>query len=103
MAMARLGSLNVAWGLWAERGVLLLDEQTAGMGREESLAFVVLLRKIREGRTTILVEHDMDVVFALADRITVLANGRIINTGTPAETRANPDVRTAYLGESEAD
>ena len=83
--------------------LLLLDEPTAGMGREESRAMIALLAGLkRRGDVTILlIEHDMDAVFALADRITVLVYGRVLATGAPAAIRANPEVRRAYLGEAE--
>ena len=71
----------------------------AGMGSEESAAMVNLLRNLKGGVTMLLVEHDMDAVFALADRITVLVYGRAIATGTPDAIRQNPEVRAAYLGE----
>jgi branched-chain amino acid transport system ATP-binding protein len=74
----------------------------AGMGREESERMTALLRRLKARETILLVEHDMDVVFALADRVTVLVYGRAIASGTPDEIRANPEVRTAYLGEDEA-
>jgi branched-chain amino acid transport system ATP-binding protein len=74
----------------------------AGMGREESERMTALLRRLKARETILLVEHDMDVVFALADRVTVLVYGRAIASGTPDEIRANPEVRTAYLGEDAA-
>ncbi len=82
--------------------MLLLDEPMAGMGREESERMTGLLRQLKARETILLVEHDMDVVFALADRITVLVYGRAIACGTPDEIRANPEVRGAYLGEDDA-
>ena len=82
--------------------MLLLDEPMAGMGREESERMTRLLRQLKARETILLVEHDMDVVFALADRITVLVYGRAIACGTPDEIRANPEVRGAYLGEDDA-
>ena len=78
---------------------LLLDEPMAGMSGEDSQRMVALLRELREHYTILLVEHDMDAVFALADRISVLVYGHCEATGTPDEIRANPDVRAAYLGE----
>ncbi len=93
--------LEVAMALACDPRLLLLDEPMAGMGPEESARMVDLLRGLRGQRTMLLIEHDMDAVFALADRITVLVYGRAIATGTPAEIRANSEVRTAYLGESE--
>src|SRR5690606_5596195 len=79
--------LEIAMALATVPKLMLLDEPTAGMGREESLRFVSLLKEIRKARTILLVEHDMDVVFALADRITVLANGRVIATDVPEAIR----------------
>jgi branched-chain amino acid transport system ATP-binding protein len=82
--------------------VILLDEPTAGMSRTETEAAVALIRRISEGRTLVIVEHDMSVVFGLADRISVLVYGRIVATGTPGEIRADPAVREAYLGGAHA-
>ncbi len=79
--------------------VLLLDEPLAGVGGEEAAAVIELLRTLRGRFTTLLVEHDMDAVFALADRVSVLVYGRIVATGTPDAIRADPEVRAAYLGE----
>jgi branched-chain amino acid transport system ATP-binding protein len=69
------------------------------MGRAETLELVAVLQKLRGARTILLVEHDMDAVFALADRITVLVYGKVLATGTPSAVRENPEVRAAYLGE----
>lgn len=80
--------------------VILLDEPTAGMSREETAHVIAFIRHITDGRTLIMVEHDMDVVFNLADRVSVLVNGRILVTGTPAEIRSDARVRAAYLGEA---
>jgi branched-chain amino acid transport system ATP-binding protein len=82
--------------------VILLDEPTAGMNRAETIHTVELVRRITEGKTLIMVEHDMSVVFGLADRISVLVYGEIIASGPPDEIRGNAAVREAYLGE-EAD
>jgi branched-chain amino acid transport system ATP-binding protein len=79
--------------------VILLDEPTAGMNRAETSQTVELVRRITEGRTLVMVEHDMSVVFGLADRISVLVYGEIIASGAPDEIRGNPAVREAYLGE----
>jgi len=79
--------------------VIMLDEPTAGMSNTETEQAVALIRKVSEGRTLVMVEHDMSVVFGLADRISVLVYGQIIATGAPAEIRANQAVREAYLGE----
>jgi branched-chain amino acid transport system ATP-binding protein len=79
--------------------MLLLDEPMAGMGPDESTRMVATLRELKRELTILLIEHDMEAVFALADRITVLVYGRIIASGSPEEIRANADVRQAYLGE----
>jgi branched-chain amino acid transport system ATP-binding protein len=79
----------------------LLDEPMAGMGLEGTRELTLLLNDLRHEAPILLVEHDMDAVFALADRISVLVYGRVIVTGTPEEIRAHPEVREAYLGEDE--
>jgi branched-chain amino acid transport system ATP-binding protein len=91
--------LEVAMLLAAGAGVMLLDEPASGMGRAETLELVAVLQKLRGERTILLVEHDMDTVFALAGRITVLVYGKVLATGTPLAVRENPEVRAAYLGE----
>jgi ABC-type branched-subunit amino acid transport system ATPase component len=78
--------------------VLLLDEPTAGMSPSERTDTVQLLKRIAAGITIVIVEHDMDVVFGLADRVTVLFNGRKIAEGSPEAIQANAEVRAAYLG-----
>jgi len=93
--------LEIAMALATAPRLLLLDEPTAGMGAEESARMIELLGGLKSEQTILLVEHDMDAVFALADRITVLVYGRPIATGAPAEIRANAEVREAYLGEHE--
>ena len=80
--------------------VILLDEPTAGMSRTETAQAVEMIRQVSQGRTLLMVEHDMGVVFNLADRISVLVYGELIATGTPAEIRANAAVQEAYLGTS---
>ncbi len=94
--------LEIAMALATGPKLLLLDEPTAGMGREDSGRMVALLRELRGSVTLLLVEHDMDAVFALADRITVMVYGKVIATGPPDEIRANEEVRRAYLGEEAA-
>jgi branched-chain amino acid transport system ATP-binding protein len=79
--------------------VILFDEPTAGMSRAESKRAVELIRAVTRGKTLVMVEHDMSVVFDLADRISVLVYGQVIASGTPAEIRANDAVREAYLGQ----
>ena len=95
--------LEIAMVLATKPRLMLLDEPMAGMGTDESQRMVRFLAALKGRHTMVLVEHDMDAVFALADRISVLVYGRIVATGTPAEIRANPDVRSAYLGEDEED
>ncbi len=94
--------LEIAMVLATGPKLLLLDEPMAGMGTEESERLITFLAGLKAKYTMLLIEHDMDAVFALADRITVLVYGRVIATGTPSEIRANTDVRRAYLGEDEA-
>jgi branched-chain amino acid transport system ATP-binding protein len=91
--------LEIAMALATQPRLLLLDEPVAGMGTDESARMVEFLATLKGSKTIVLVEHDMDAVFSLADRISVLVYGRIIATGTPAEIRANAEVRAAYLGE----
>ena len=79
--------------------VLLLDEPLAGMGAEETERMLGLLTRLKDTHAILLVEHDMDAVFRIADRITVMVNGTVIATGDPDAIRTNPEVRTAYLGE----
>src|SRR5215813_2435368 len=90
--------LEIAMALATAPRMLLLDEPMAGMGPEESQRMVALLRELKGELTILLVEHDMEAVFALADRITVLVYGRVIASDTPAAVRANEEVRKAYLG-----
>ena len=81
--------------------VILLDEPTAGMSRSESDAAVEMIRQVTVGKTLVMVEHDMSVVFGLADKIAVLVYGEVIACDTPANIRANPAVQAAYLGDGE--
>ena len=91
--------LEIAMCLATAPQVLLLDEPLAGMGAEETERMLALLDHLRVGHAIMLVEHDMDAVFRVADRITVMVNGRVLASGSPAEVRANRDVQVAYLGE----
>ena len=93
--------LEIAMALATKPRMLLLDEPMAGMGPEESARLVNTLRQLKGSITILLIEHDMDAVFALADRISVLVYGRIIASGAPAAIRADAAVRQAYLGERE--
>jgi len=94
--------LELAMGLIQHPSLLLLDEPTAGMARLDTNRTIDLLKKIKErGMTKVIIEHDMHVVFSLADRISVLAQGRIIETGTPQEIKNSAKVKEAYLGEQE--
>jgi branched-chain amino acid transport system ATP-binding protein len=94
--------LELAVALATKPQVLLLDEPMAGLGITESARMVKLLQELRREVTIVLVEHDMDAVFALADRITVLVYGRVIASGQPSEIRQNDEVKRAYLGEQHA-
>jgi len=94
--------VEIAMALATRPRMLLLDEPMAGMGTDESARMVKLLRELKQELTILLIEHDMDAVFALADRISVLVYGRIIATDAPAAIRANLEVRRAYLGEQQA-
>ncbi|HEY4998683.1 MAG TPA: ABC transporter ATP-binding protein [Usitatibacter sp.] len=90
--------LEIAMCLATDPQVLLLDEPLAGMGAEESERMLALIDSLREGHAILLVEHDMDAVFRIADRIMVMVDGAVIASGEPAAVRANPEVRSAYLG-----
>jgi branched-chain amino acid transport system ATP-binding protein len=94
--------LEIAMALAGDPRLLLLDEPMAGMGAEESQRLIGFLQTLKQKHAMLLIEHDMDAVFQLADRITVLVYGRAIASGTPDEIRANADVRQAYLGEEAA-
>jgi branched-chain amino acid transport system ATP-binding protein len=93
--------LELAMALAARPKFLLLDEPMAGMSVQESASVVALLKSLKGKYTILLVEHDMNAVFALADRISVLVYGRILTTGTPEEIRGNEEVRAIYLGDEE--
>lgn len=94
--------LEIAMALATDPKLLLLDEPMAGMGPEESSRMVEILNKLKGSKTMLLIEHDMDAVFALADRISVLVYGAIIATDTPDAIRTNEEVKRAYLGEEAA-
>jgi branched-chain amino acid transport system ATP-binding protein len=92
-------SLEISLAMATDPDLIMLDEPTAGMSRDETHHAVDLIRRLTEGKTLVIIEHDMDVVFSLADRITVLHYGQILATGSPAEIRQNQAVKDAYLGE----
>lgn len=94
-------ALEISLALAGDPELVLLDEFAAGMSRDETHNAVALVRRLTEGKTVVIIEHDMDVVFSLADRITVLHHGQILATGAPAEIRQNQAVKDAYLGELE--
>ncbi len=94
--------LELAMALATAPRLLLLDEPMAGLGPDESARMVKTLRELKGGVAILLIEHDMEAVFALADRITVLVYGRVIASGDPGSIRGNAEVRQAYLGEQEA-
>lgn len=94
-------SLEVGMAAATDPDLVMLDEPTAGMSRDETRHTVELIRRLTEGRTMVIIEHDMDVVFSIADRITVLHHGEILATGTPREIRDSREVKGAYLGDME--
>jgi len=102
LTYAEQRALEIGITIAGGANVILLDEPTAGMSHAETERAVELIRRLTEGRTLMIVEHDMSVVFGLADRISVLVYGHVIATGTPEEIRANPKVKEAYLGEEAA-
>jgi branched-chain amino acid transport system ATP-binding protein len=95
--------LEIAMTLAMEPEILLLDEPLAGMGAEESASMVQLIKKLRPSHAIVLVEHDMDAVFAVADRLMVIVNGRVLESGSPSSIRANAEVQRAYLGDESPD
>jgi branched-chain amino acid transport system ATP-binding protein len=95
-------SLEISLALATDPDLVLLDEPTAGMSRDETHHAVELIRRLTEGKTLVIIEHDMDVVFSIADRIAVLHHGEILATGLPEEIKENREVKDAYLGELEA-
>ena len=98
LSYAEQRALEIGITIAGGAGVILLDEPTAGMSRSETAEAVELIRTVTRGKTLLMVEHDMGVVFDLADRISVLVYGKVLATGTPREIRANPAVQEAYLG-----
>jgi branched-chain amino acid transport system ATP-binding protein len=90
--------LEIAMVLATEPKLILLDEPLAGMGHAEAARMIEIIHRLKDGRAVLLVEHDMDAVFALADRLTVMADGKVIASGDPDYVRNHPDVRQAYLG-----
>ena len=102
LTYAEQRALEIGITVAGRADVILLDEPTAGMSHAETEKAVDLIRRLSEGRTLLIVEHDMSVVFGLADHISVLVYGQIIASGTPEEIRANPKVKEAYLGEEAA-
>ena len=92
--------LEIAMCLATDPQVLLLDEPLAGMGAEETERMLALLQSLKPGHAVLLIEHDMDAVFRVADRITVMINGRVIASDVPSVVRASPDVQLAYLGDA---
>jgi branched-chain amino acid transport system ATP-binding protein len=102
LSYAEQRALEIGVTIGGNADVVLLDEPTAGMNNSETEQAVALIRKVTEGKTLVMVEHDMGVVFSLADRISVLVYGQIIASDTPERIRGNPAVREAYLGEAAA-
>jgi len=98
LAYGEQRQLEIAIALAMEPKLLILDEPLAGMGRAGSIHIIKLLRKLKESYTLLLVEHDMDAVFALADRVSVMVYGRVIADGTPQHVREDEFVKSAYLG-----
>jgi branched-chain amino acid transport system ATP-binding protein len=98
LSYAEQRALEIGITIAGGADVVLLDEPTAGMSRSETADAVALIRSVTEGKTLVVVEHDMGVVFGLADRISVLVYGKVLASGTPQEIRANKAVQEAYLG-----
>jgi len=103
LTYAEQRALEIGVTIGGGAGVILLDEPTAGMSREETLRFIALIKEVTVGKTLLTVEHDMGVVFGLADKIAVVVYGEVIAYDTPEKVRANSRVQEAYLGSSVAD
>jgi branched-chain amino acid transport system ATP-binding protein len=101
LSYGKARALEISMALATDPELVLLDEFAAGMSRDETHNAVALIRKLTEGKTVVIIEHDMDVVFSIADRITVLHYGKILASGPPEEIRVNKDVKDAYLGDLE--
>lgn len=101
LSYGKARALEISMALATDPELVLLDEFAAGMSRDETHNAVALIRKLTEGKTVVIIEHDMDVVFSIADRITVLHYGKILASGPPEEIRFNKDVKDAYLGDLE--
>ena len=99
LGYAEQRALDLGIALASGARTLLLDEPTAGMNREQAARMIALIRATTQGRTVLMIEHDMDAVFGFAERITVLVRGTVVATGAPDAIRADPAVRRAYLGE----
>jgi branched-chain amino acid transport system ATP-binding protein len=102
LAYGQQRALEVGIALATEPRLILLDEPTAGMTKEQTREAVSLIKRITQGKTVMVVEHDMEVVFSMADRITVLSYGEVLATGSPDEIRSNERVKKAYLGKKDA-
>ncbi|SAL31111.1 ABC transporter-like protein [Caballeronia sordidicola] len=100
LSHAELRALDLGLALSSGASTILLDEPTAGMNRSEAARALALIRATTQGKTLLIVEHDMEAVFALADTISVLVHGRLVASGTPDEVAANAAVRSAYLGDA---
>ena len=103
LTYAEQRALEIGITIGGGANVILLDEPTAGMSKSETTRFIALIRQVTEGKTLLTVEHDMGVVFGLADKIAVVVYGEVIAFDTPEAVRANPRVQEAYLGSAVAD
>ncbi|MCP4284309.1 MAG: ATP-binding cassette domain-containing protein, partial [Gammaproteobacteria bacterium] len=103
MSYGEQRQLEIGMMLATDPQLLLLDEPLAGMGQEESLQIIELLKKLAENHTLILIEHDMDAVFSIAQKLTVMVNGQVLETGSVEQIRNSKAVHEAYLGEEESE